>query len=116
MIGNYTVERCTRFIKEWDTPGNLPDLSRWPPVHLGDFPQSATCLKSVVVGHHGRMQPGVLREYIRQNFVPLVPGKVQVDIWRVLPLEVEETLKDEITPNRVYMGNSETVAHHRVGY
>ena len=52
---------------------------------------------------------GVLLEHVLQGLVPLVPGKVHVDVGRILPAPVEEALEKEGVAQRVHVGEAQQV-------
>ena len=58
MGGDQLVQPLTGLVEEWNAPGDLPDLSGRPAVHLGHLTQRAARLEGVVIGHHGGVQRG----------------------------------------------------------
>jgi hypothetical protein len=113
MGGERGLER--EVLEDRNPPGDLADLAGGTAVHLGHLAQRSPQSKAVVVRHHGRLGPGIPLEDVRQHPVALVPGKIEVDVGRVLPLGVEEALEQEPRTERLDVGDPEAVAHDRVG-
>ena len=96
-VSRYQVgELPLAILEEGNPPGDLPDLTRRPAVHLGHLAQGAAGLKAVVIGHHGGMKPGILAEDVLQHLVALIPGEVEIDVGRIAALQVEKALEHEL--------------------
>src|SRR3954454_13586981 len=87
-------------LEDRNPPGDLADLAGGTAVDLGYLAQRAPETEAVVVRHHGRLGPGIPLDDVGQHPVALVPGKIEVDVGRVLPLGVEETLEEEARAER----------------
>ena len=96
MGGDQIGQPLAGLIEEGNAPGDLPDLTGRPAVHLGHLTQRAARLKGVVIGHHGGVQPGIPAKDVGQDLVALVPGKVEIDVRRIAPLQIEKALEDEL--------------------
>ena len=57
-----------------------------------------------------------MSEDVGQHVVALVPGKIEIDVGRILPLGIEEALEEEPGAERLDVGDAEAVAHDRVGH
>jgi phosphatidate phosphatase APP1 len=97
--------------KKGNAAGDLPDFTSRAAVDLGNFAERTPGLKTVVIGDHGGVQPGIPTEYVFQHLIAFVPGKVEVDIRRVSPLQVQETLEYQFGGDRIDMGDAQAVAH-----
>ncbi len=103
-------------LEDGDPAGHLADLAGWTAVHLGHLAQRAAEPEAVVVRDHRRLGAGVLPEDVGQHVVALVPGEIEIDVGRILPLGVEESLEEEPGAERLDVGDAEAVAHDRVGH
>ena len=52
-------------------------------------------------------------QHIAEHLVPLVPGKIDIDIRRIGPPGIEETLEVEIVLDRTDIGDIETIGDQR---
>ena len=111
--GEQLLER--RLLVPGDAAGHLADLAVGAAVDLGHLAERAAEAEAVVVGHHRGLRMGIAAEDVGQHVVALVPGEVEVDVGRVLPLGVEEALEQEPGAERLDVGDAEAVAHDRVG-
>ena len=102
--------------KTGNPAGDLADLAGRAAVHLGHLPQRAAEPEAVVVRDHRRLGAGIVPEDVGQHVVPLVPGEIEIDVGRILPLGVEEALEEESGAERLDVGDAEAVAHDRVGH
>ena len=114
MGGEQLLQRLV--LEDRNPPGDLADLARGSAVHLGHLAQRAPETEAVVVRHHRRLGPGIGAEDVGQHPVALVPGKVEVDVGRILALGIEEALEEEPGAEGLDVGDAETVAHDRVGH
>ena len=74
----------------------------------GRLAQGAAPGEAAVVGHHGRPPP-VVGEHRRQDAGALVPGKVDVDVGRILSSLVEEALEEKVVFQGIDVGEPEEV-------
>ena len=114
MGGEQLLERLV--LEDRDPAGDLADLAGGAAVHLGHLAQRAAQPEAVVVGDHRRLGTGIGAEDVGQHLVPLVPGKIEIDVGRILALGVEEALEEQSGAERLDVGDAETVAHDRVGH
>ena len=98
-----------------DPAGDLADFDGGPTVHLGDLAQCAGESKTIVVGHHRRTRHRILAEGPREDLVAFIPGKVEVDVGRILARRIEEALEQQPGTEWLDVGDAETVGDHRVG-
>ncbi len=115
VLGEQPVDRDVVAVPR-NPAGHLADLARGAAVHLGHFAQRAAELEGVVVRHHRGAGHRVAAEHPGEDVVPLVPGEVEVDVGRVLPLRVEKALEQEPGAEWLHVGDAERVAHDRVGH
>ncbi len=114
VLGEELVDRGVVAVPG-NPPGDFADLAGRAAVHLGHFAERAPQLEGVVVGYHRGAGHGVAPEHVGQHVVALVPGKIEIDVGRVLPLGIEEPLEQEPGAERLHVGDAETVGDDRVG-
>ena len=110
-VQQVAVFRC-RFPEPGQAFGDLPDLPVGEPVHLGRFADGHPGPEGHVVADHGRMAC-VLRQDRIEHCIAFVPGKVDIDVRRVLAARVEKTLEIEVVLDRAHVGDSHAVGHQR---
>src|SRR4051812_41269799 len=114
-MGSDQLGKTLAVFEKGDAPSHFPDFPGRPPMYLGNLAQRSPRLKTVVIRHHRGMQIGVAAKDVLQHLVALIPGKIQIDVGRVLALQVEKALEDQLGGDRVYVGDTEAVADDRVG-
>ncbi len=112
MGGEHLLQRLV--LEDGNPARHLADLAGRPAVDLGHLAERAAETEAVVVGHHRRLGPGIRLEDVGQHVVALVPGKIEIDVGRILPLGIEEPVEEEAGPQRLDVGDAEAVAHDRV--
>ena len=80
----------------------------------GRFTQAAPLGEAAVVRDHGR-PPLVIREDRGEDGPPLVPGKVDVDVGRILAPLVEEALEEEVVLEGIDVGEAQEVGDQARG-
>ena len=81
------------------------DLLRRHAVDLRDLAQRRPPPERILVRHHRGLFGAVPFENPIHNTVPFVPGKIDVDIRRVLSARIQEPLEEQVVPDRVHMGD-----------
>src|SRR5262245_41798252 len=114
MGGDDVFQRLV-LVEPGDAPGDLADFPGGTAVHLGYLAKRAAEPEAIVVGDHRRAGMGIALEDVTENAVALVPGKIEVDVGRILSLRIEKTLEQESRGERVDVGNAERVGDDRVG-
>jgi len=81
--------------------------------NLAQFPDHSPFLE----GHVSPQQSHMLKalKNITGHFLPVLPGKIDVEIRGVSPVEVNKPLKVQVEFNRVHIGDPEQVCHYAVG-
>src|SRR4051812_37067974 len=115
-MGSDQLGKTLAVFEKGDAPSHFPDFPGRPPMYLGNLAQRSPRLKTVVIRHHRRVQIGVTPKDVLQHLVALIPGKIQIDVGRVLALQVEKSLEDKLGRDRIHVGDPEAVADYRVGH
>jgi len=95
--------------------GDRTDLAVGNSVHLGDLAHRRADLETVMVGDHGDAAPAVGAKEIVEHIVPLIPGKIDIDIGGIAAAGIEEPFEKEIVADRVDVGDAEAVADQAGG-
>ena len=64
---------------------------------------------------HGRIVRSIRAHHRRDDFITLVPCKIDVDIGRIFPLRVQEALEVEIMADGIHIGDPQTVRNDARG-
>ena len=86
------------------------DLRIGEPVNFCGFADGHARLHENVAGHHGGMATVAGQDGVKDP-VPFVPGKVHIDVRRVLAARVEEPLEIEVVFERADIGDLQAVGH-----
>jgi len=63
-----------------------------------------------MIGDHGGVPPVVFQNR-RLNVIPLVPGKIDIDIRRVRTARVQKTLEVKVVLQRTHIGYPQAKGH-----
>ena len=78
--------------------------------YLGDLPHRGSGPEGVVVGHHGRPPRSIGGKDVIKYRIPLIPGKIHINVRRVHPSGIKEPLKEKIVPYWIHLGNPQGVS------
>jgi len=95
---------------EMDTPGDGQYLLIGQTKNLGHLPHGGPRLEGHLVGDHGGPAEAVLAEDVSQHIVPLVPGKIDIDVGEIGALGMEEALEVEVVGDGIDLGDEQAVA------
>ena len=97
-------------------PGNAlgqpGDLVAGQPEGLGGFSDGHARLKKDVVADHGTVAAEIL-QHLTEHLVPLVPGKIDIDVGGIGPAGVEKAFEIEIVLDRANISDIETIGDDR---
>ena len=62
-------------------------------IDFGDFADRCAQPQGVLVGHHGGLLAAIGLEHPIYDVVPLIPGKVDVDVGRIFAAGIEKALE-----------------------
>ncbi len=96
-------------------PGHLFNLGSRNPIHLGDLPHRCPSSKAHVIGHRRHALRAINLPQFLMEGIALVPGKIHIDVRRVLPLRVEETAKKEVVADGVHVRDAQEITHQAGG-
>ncbi|MBA7644090.1 hypothetical protein ES703_51827 [subsurface metagenome] len=80
-------------------------------IDFGDLAYRRPDRKGNVVRYHRRVVRRVFFKNIIKNFIPGIPGEININIRRIGSCFIHEPLKKEVVPDRVYMGNKEEIGY-----
>ncbi len=92
-------------------PGHFLDFRCRNPENLGHLPHRPAPRKPHVVRHKGQTLRPIVPNQLVREIVPLIPGKIDVDVGRVLSLRVQEASEEQPVADGVHMGDAEQITH-----
>jgi hypothetical protein len=95
--------------------GYLFDLRRWDSKYLGYFPNRRSAAESYMVGYHGGTFSPVGALHKVEHLIPLVPGKINVNVGKIPPIGTEKPAEEELVADRIYVGDAKQVTHQTCG-
>jgi hypothetical protein len=72
-------------------------------MYLPHFPNGGSRLQKNLAGDHGRSFLTVFFKHIGQNIVPLVPGKINVNIRHIFSFRVDKSFKLKCVLEWIYL-------------
>ncbi len=112
--GQQVVVFTGGFPEPGQPPRHLADLAVGQSVHLGRFANGHAGPEGHVVADHGRVT-GILIQNRINDPVAFIPGKIDVDVGRVLAPRVEKALEVEIVLDGADVCDPHAVGHQRCG-
>src|SRR4029079_14579544 len=98
-----------------DSGGNRGNFGGKNPIDLGCFTDRRPEAETGLIRDHGRLACAVSAEYPVENRVPLIPGKIDVDVRRVFAAWIEEPLEEQMMFERIDMGDPKAIGDDRCG-
>ncbi len=95
--------------------GYLFDLRRWDSIYLGYFPNRRPAAEAHMVGYHGGAFSPVGALHKVEHLIPLVPGKIYVNVGKVSPISTEKSTEEKLVANGIHMGNAEQITYQTCG-
>ncbi len=92
-------------------PGYLFDLFRRDSIYLSNFSNRSPAAKTHMIGYHGGAFTSVGALHKINHFIPLVPGKIHVNVGKISPVGTEKSTKEELVADRIHVGNTEQIAY-----
>ena len=99
-----------------DSPGDPGDFSVRETVYPGDPADGSAGFQGHVVRDPGGAFPAVFPDHVLDDPVALVPGKIHVQVGRVVPLRVQEPFEEKVGFQGFHLGDREAVGHDGIGH
>ena len=73
---------------------------------FGHFADRGAQGQGVVIGHHAGLAAAITGKDEIDDAVAFIPGKINVNIWRIMSARIEKAFEELIVADRIDMGNA----------